>query len=222
MPPLPSPGRVIKLNLNWGVDGDTLAETIHFFAYTGTVDAGDLDTFTSNAVSSAEAEFQALATSFTGVLQATARDLSSDMGLEATGGTPWTGTRTGDRLSPGTAAVVSHSISRHYRGGHPRSYLPLGSGTDVASTGLWADAFVTAVDTAWGAFVADIKGAWGAFSVTDIVNVSYYGPPNRTITGSTGRVRTVSTVRAVPIVDTITGHTVNKRIGSQRRRNRDA
>jgi hypothetical protein len=154
-----------------------------------------------------------------------ARDLSSAMGAEVEAGGPNGGTRAGSRLSPGTAVVVSHSISRHYRGGHPRTYLPLGCGPDVVAAGTWESTFVTAVDNAWGAFVAAlIAGSpYGALTITELVNVSFYGPPNVIITNPvTGRARTVSTVRHPPIVDPITGHVTRALIGSQRRRNRDA
>jgi hypothetical protein len=221
MPALPSPGLVIKANVNWGVDGDSQAQTLHFFRYSGAPNPADLLTLAELIVSSGASWLQSLATSFTGMLGATVRDLSSDMGLEVSGGTPWVGTRTGDRLSPGTAAVVGHTIRRHYRGGHARTYLPLGSGTDVASTGLWADAFVSAVDTAFGNFIGELSP--GGFDLGALCQVSYYGPPNRVITSPvTGRARTVSTVRAEPIVNDITSSSTRKKIGSQRRRNKAA
>jgi len=224
MPPLPSPGAVIKANVNWTIEGDALGETIHFFSYTGGPPiAADLSSFASDVVLGGAGNFQALASNFVGMNAATLRDLSSSMGVEVTAGTPWVGTRGTELLSPGTAVVVSHSISRHYRGGHPRTYLPLGISSDIATTGLWASAFTTSVHTAWQAWINNLLGTtYGGFTVNKLVNVSYYGPPNRTITGSGGRVRTVSTVRGTPIVNDITSSEAKKNIGSQRRRNRDA
>lgn len=220
MPALPSPGAIVKLTIDWGVEADTLAQTVHYFQYGGGApSAGTLSTIANTAVANGATHFQALASNFVGMISATARDLSSAMGNESTAGTSWSGTRGTDLTPPAAAAVVSHSISRHYRGGHPRTYLPLGVAADIATTGLWSTGFVAAVDTGWGAWVASMAGVGG---ITNIVNVSYYGPPNRIITGSTGRVRTVSTVRGTPIVDLITGHVTRRAIGSQRRRNRDA
>jgi len=211
---------VIKLNIDWAVEGDALAQTVHFFSYGGGApSAGALSAFANTAVANGLTQFQPLANDQMGMSTATARDLSSAMGNEATAGTPWVGTRGTALTPPAAAAVVAHSISRHYRGGHPRSYLPLGVAGDINVSGKWATAFVAAVDAAWGAWIASLIGVSG---VTNLVNVSYYGPPNRTITSSTGRVRTVSTVRTVPIVDPITGHVTRFNIGSQRRRNRDA
>ncbi len=223
MPALPSPGSVVKCILDWGVEGDTLAQTVHYFEYSGGPPlASTCSAIATAAVSNGLTEYQALANDSTGILSATVRDLSSAMGAEATAGTPWVGTRGTALTPPSAAAVVSHSISRHYRGGHPRTYLPLGVAGDIATTGLWASAFTAAVDSAWGSWVAAMLGAYSGTTLSQLVNVSYYGPPNRIITGSTGRVRTVSTVRTVPLVDVITGHVTRKNIGSQRRRNRDA
>ena len=213
---------MIKLNLNWGVEGDASAQTIHFYSFSGAAGIGDMTLFAENAVDNAATAFQALASDSDGVLSATARDLSSEMGVEVTAGSPWVGTRGTALLPPAASAVVSHAIARHYRGGKPRSYLPLGVSGDVALTGFWSDAFVAAVDAAWGTFNSSNVSTYGALTIEALVNVSYYGPPNRTIGALPGRVRTVSTRRDVPLVDTVTGHTVNKRIGSQRRRNRDA
>jgi hypothetical protein len=220
MPALPNVPGVIKLNIDWGVEGDALAQTVHFFSYGGGApSAGALSTFANDAVASGLTQFQALCNDQVGMISATARDLSSAMGNEATAGTPWVGTR-GTALTPPSASmVIAHSISRHYRGGHPRSYLPLGVAGDITVAGRWATGLTAAADTAWGAWVASLVGVSG---VTNLVNVSYYGPPNRTITSSTGRVRTVSTVRGAPIVDAVTGHVARSQIGSQRRRNRDA
>lgn len=220
MPALPSPGSVLKLNINWAIEGDALGETVHFFSYGGgPPSAGALSAFANTAVANGLTQFQALCNDQVGMIAATARDLSSAMGAEASAGTPWVGTRGTALTPPAAAVVVAHSISRHYRGGHPRTYLPLGVAGDINVSGRWATALTTAVQTAWGAWVASLIGVSG---VTNIVNVSYYGPPNRIITSSTGRVRTVSTVRTVPIVDAITGHVTRSNIGSQRRRNRDA
>jgi hypothetical protein len=220
MPALPSPGSVVKITLDWGVEADTLAQTVHYFSYSGgPPSAATCSAIASDAVAGAATHFQSLCSNFVGMISATVRDLSSSMGNEATAGTAWSGTRGTDLTPPSAAMVVSHSISRHYRGGHPRTYLPLGVAADIATTGLWSTGLTAAADTAWGDWVAGLIGTHG---LTQLVNVSYYGPPNRIITSSTGRVRTVSTVRATPLVDNVTGHVARRQIGSQRRRNRDA
>jgi hypothetical protein len=224
MPALPNVPNVLKATVDWHVEADALAQTIHYFRWSGSASAADLSSFANAMVADGLTQFQGLCSDQVGMTSATCRDLTSAMGNEATAGTPWNGTRGAVILPPAAAVVISHSIARHYRGGHPRTYLPLGEGGDVTNGGLWTTGLTTAAQTAWGAWVAGLIGGspYGSLTIQNIVNVSYFGPPNRTITGSTGRVRTVSTVRAVPIVDTITGHVTRSNIGSQRRRNRDA
>src|ERR1700688_4429142 len=100
MPPLPSPGAVIKLTVDWGVEADALAQTIHYFSYSGGAPrAGTLTTICVDAVSNGATNFAALANDSVGMTGATARDLSGTMGNEASGGTPWVGTR-GTALTP--------------------------------------------------------------------------------------------------------------------------
>ena len=99
-------------------------------------------------------------------------------------------------------------------------YWPLGTATDLETRQTWTTDAQSAFQAVFEAIYGSMTGSSAdGCTVGDPVNVSYYGPPNRIITGSTGRVRTVSTVRATPIVDTALGGTVNLHLGSQRRRN---
>lgn len=224
MPALPFPPTpILKVNVNWGVEGDTQAETIHYFSISANPSASDISGFMHSLVIDGQGEFGALCSDSVGMLAATGRDITTAMGNEATNGTPWVGTRGTALLPPAASAVVRHQIGRHYRGGHPRSYLPLGVSGDVALTGLWSDAFVTAVDTAWGAWINDLVSGspYGALSIGGIVNLSYYHGFTP-FTKPSGRVVNRPTLRPAPLVDVIVGHTTAKNIGSQRRRNRDA
>jgi len=76
----------------------------------------------------------------------TALDISSATGAVATNNTSVVGTRTVSGVMPASAAVVvSWNISLHYRGGHPRNYLPLGSAADMTSGHLILGTFATIV-----------------------------------------------------------------------------
>jgi hypothetical protein len=224
MPALPNVANVLRVNLHWTVDADTMGQTVHYFRYSGGAPSGaDCASLAITTTAIASAAFQALCNTHVGVNATTVTDLTSSSGGQGEGGTPWVGTRSGGQLSPGTAAVVRHSIARRYRGGKPRSYLPTGTSTDVATTGLWATAFQTAMDTGWGTFTGDMSTiSAGSTNVGAIVNISYYHGFTVVISPTTGRSRNVPTLRAVPLVDTITAHSTAIAIGSQRRRNRDA
>lgn len=223
LPPTPSP--VLGLTLHWARAGDALAQTKHLFAFTGApADGADLANLAASVVTAAETAFAGVVDTVTGVSACTLRDLSVAEGQQGTGGTPWVGTRTGAQLPPGSAVVVNHSVPRTYRGGKPKTFLPAGTGGDVASTGFWDTTLVDAVATAWGAFTAAVDGlSHGTVAIGNIVNVSYFtGGSTVVISPTTGRARNVPKRRTTPLVENFTAHTVSKVIGSQRRRNRDA
>jgi hypothetical protein len=230
MPALPPVADVIKSRLFWTIEGDPMAVTILFWHYTSPAPSdADLASFVSNLADAAGTNLAALYQSGITLASADGRDLSAIDAAYATDSIDTPGTRTGGKLAPGTAAVANYSIRQSYRGGKPRSYWPLGTSTDVASTGFWADAFVTDYTTAVQALVTGTIGTTGDLVVDKQCVVSYYGPPNKVITNpTTGRARTVSTRRDAtggtghPLVYDITAQNGSKVIGSQRRRNRNA
>lgn len=224
MPPLPNVPKTLKYVVSWAIDGDTMGQTVHYFNYTGAAPtAANLSSAANGFVSDGSTDFAALCNTHVGMQNCTITDLTSPTSPQATAGTPWVGTRTGGQLSPGTAVLVAHSISRRYRGGKPRTYLPFGTSTDITTAGLWATALQTATDSAWGAWIASQVGRLNAFTAgAALCNVSYYHGFTVVTNPMTGRSRNVPTVRAVPIVDEVTGHTTSIVIASQRRRNRDA
>lgn len=224
MPALPNVPQVVKCNLFWKVYGDAAAQTVLYFTYTGGApSAANCSSTASGIVSAAETHFQSLtATTVVGMDEAMITDLSSATGGQGTGGTPWVGSRSGSPLPPATAVLVNHQINRRYRGGKPRSYLPLGTSADTASTGEWSSGFVSSVDTAWGAFISDVLALSAGISFTQFSNVSYYSGFTVVTNPTTGRARNVAKVRTVPIVDHVVSHTTNIKISSQRRRNRNS
>jgi hypothetical protein len=230
VPALPPVPNVIKARLFWTVEGDPMAVTILYFHYAGGApDEGDLGSFLNAMDNAAQADLPGMFQSGVTYESSDVRDLSSITGSYVAVSNPTPGTRSGGKLSPGTAAVVNYAIKQSYRGGKPRSYMPFGTSTDVATTGLWADAFVTAYEGAVQSFISDSLGTYGGIDVDKQCVVSYYGPPNKVITNpTTGRARTVSTRRdapggtGAPIRYDITGQRGSKVIGSQRRRNRNA
>jgi hypothetical protein len=152
----------------------------------------------------AATRFAALLSDQDAVAQVTVLDLSSDMGGEGTGGPATNGTRTGAHLSPATSVVISKHVARHYRGGHPRSYLPLGVSADL-NFGRWDSTFVNTCKTAWSDFISDCTSDGTGCAITGEISVSYVhaGAP-----------------RVTPQKDPILSYTASTLIGSQRRRNR--
>jgi hypothetical protein len=221
MPPLPSPGAVIKADLLFTVGTDAQALSRFYINYTGTppTDAS-LTTFASLLNAECDDALPPLMHPDTTYDGCTLRDLGSDTGLEMSFPETSVGSRSGDALGADVAVLINMHIGRHYRGGKPRGYIPLGTATDLQTRQTWTTDFQDAA----GGTMSDVYGAMDGSSVDGctagvLVNVSYYGPPNRYLGTAPGRIRTVSTVREVPIVDIVTTTSMNIKLGSQRRRN---
>jgi len=165
MPALPNPpSPVVKLSVKWGVDADVLAMTVHYFKFSGSASSADLSSFASGAVAQGDIQFGALAANSVGMLSAIARDITTDMGNEVEAGTPWNGTAGTDLLSPGTAVLVNHSIARHYRGGHPRTYLCGVPDNSFDDTRSYTTSFKNAAESAAIAFHGDLEAISGISS----------------------------------------------------------
>jgi len=225
----------IKSVLTWKRQGDNTVDQINFWSYTGSPPmASDLVNMASAVIGFAETHFATLCDTFTGVVSCVCTDISVDPVTQGENGTSWVGTRTGALLAPATCAVVNKKPANPYRGGKPKNFLPFGTGGDVADTGLWASAFVTAVNTAYDAWVNDVSGdGFGGTNLAAEVMVSYYtGGSVVTISPTTGRARNTPKKRGVTYPG-VTGTWSPKQfalgssacsdiIGSQRRRNRNA
>lgn len=146
-------------------------------------------------------------------------DLSSPTAAQTTLAGVSVGTRTGAEVPVDNCVVVSGQVSRRYRGGHPRAYLPLGTITDVDSARQWNGSLATAAATAMIAFMGVASGAgWAGAGTITPCNVSYFAGFHN-VTFPTGRVRSIPTIRpGGPVIDTITTFVGRTVIGSQRRR----
>lgn len=117
-------------------------------------------------------------------------DLSTNVGVvgvktlsgAATGGTP--------SSANSTCACISWKIPRHYRGGHPRTYVgPIASIAVTSGTSL-SSSYVTSLGTAATNIIADINGIVGTGSPFRMVCVHRYQngvtltPPQTTEVGS--------------------------------------
>jgi len=211
MPPLPSPGNVVKVVASWHLE-DAHAENILYFQYSGApgLSTAELTSFLTSGAMAGD-----LLAPFVGASVATvvfdgyvATDLSTPTGVVVGQTFSFTGTNTGNPLSASQAVCVSHEIARRYRGGHPRTYMMVGSASDFLSGSIkfWQAAFLSNIQNGWTAFVA-------AFPFTamgrswQFVNVSYY----ETVGG-------VKTVRPTPLVDPILSTIARERVCNQRRR----
>lgn len=221
MPPLPAVPNVLRVQQGWSASSDTTILSTQYYRYSGgPPTTTDAQTFAADIYSlwAGNAGLWDPTTFLDGV---TVTDLSSSGG--ALGGHAQTtdGTRVGGPLPGSACALVAYSITRRYRGGKPRNYLPWGTDDDVNNRQTWIGSFTTAVDSAIAAIRTGTIGlASGTTTITDQVNVSYYDGFTSVQNPVTHRWRNVPTVRAVPVVDTIVTFSVKPNIASQRKRNR--
>lgn len=136
-------------------------------------------------------------------IDCTATDLSSDLGVVGQAPMIGSGLGSGPTIPNSTCVCISWKIPRHYRGGHPRTYIgPLATSSILTNTTL-ATAFLTTAQNAANAF----RTAVNALSLS--------GQPARLV--CVHRIAGGVTL-ADPLVDGITGNVVDTRIDTQRRR----
>jgi hypothetical protein len=209
MPALPPVPNVIKAQLGWVLDLNDSAMAVLHFRYTGGPPAApDCAAIAADIQAAAITNFRGQMVNLNKVGECRVVDIASNTGHEGVGGTASAGTKAGNPNPASTCLVMNHHIARRYRGGKPRTYLPVGVNADLNSTGTWLGAFQTTMTTAWSNFITTcLAASSGGTSLTDFVSVSYYGP---------------SGVRPSPVVDVVFQSTARQRLGTQRRRNATA
>lgn len=211
MPPMPSPGQVVRLDWNY-LSTDAAATNIFYFSYSGAgaLSPAEMADFVGSTPINTDlaAPYVGASPGYTSATLCKCQDLVSDMGVTAEFGPGWTGTNTGSPMAASNSVVVSEEILRHYRGGHPRKYLMVGTASDIetGSNKYWQAEFLTNLTNGFNAFLADFPLSIGSRTYNP-VSISFW----ETVGG-------VKTLRATPLVDLVTSFTVRDRICSQRRR----
>jgi hypothetical protein len=205
--------------MHWTFESDVHALSRLYWTYSGgPPSAADCTTLAQDLGAAWVSHCIALYGSSGGLLSVFAQDLASLSGASGIYPTNTSGTRSGAALPTSTCALINYTISRRYRGGKPRSYVPFGTDSDI-STGVWTSAFQTAVTTGWAAMIAAFVGASsGTTAIAAHANVSYYQGYNPPTVSSTNRAKNHPKLRAAPVVDVISSATCNALPGTQRRR----
>lgn len=131
-------------------------------------------------------------------------DLTSVLGVEGEFTSTVTGGDTSQDLPQSAAAVISWNASRHYRGGHPRTYMGGMTVNSIADSHSITSTYQTGLTTMGNAILTNLAG--GSYTRTGTVGLVAV---HRVQHGA---------VLTVPLVDQITGCVVKQRIDSQRRR----
>jgi hypothetical protein len=206
MPPRPLVPNVAQVVVSGKIGGTYNWVNKLFVRYSGAAPIGlDLDSYAAGLMADWIANLTPLQALNNTIEEIEVTDLSSIIGAVGVSAGTTNGTLAGDKLPGDAAALVSYKIARHYRGGHPRTYLVVGDATKLTTPYSWTGLFVTGIEAAWASFQAALIVAYGTFSPSEQVNVSY-------VTGGAARL--------VPVVDQIVvaSTAVSPRLASQRRR----
>lgn len=218
MPALPVVPNVLRADLHWSISSDVNARTSLFFAYSGTAPNGTDCESLANTIATAMGGWGEYWDVDTTLLGCTVTDLSSSSGGVGAHNVNIAGTRP-DPLAGATSVLVNYQISRRYRGGKPRSYLPWGDAGDIGNRQTWNATRVGLWSTALATFFSTCIGATaGGTTISQHVNVSYYSGFTVITSPTTGRARNVPTLRSSPVVSTISSFVVSAKIANQRRR----
>lgn len=204
MPARPVVPNVLKVEFLWSQNGIPAAN-VRYVLYSGTAptpgaaaaianDLGGAFWTQADQLYSPETIFEAVRVT----------DLTTDTGAEGTHSFASPGTAESTALPAQCCMLVNQTISRRYRGGHPRQYYPALALEYMDTPGTWLGAAVTQMGVAEAAYA--LEGSSFSESGCDgvyIVNVSY---------------RTAGEPRVDPVIDQITGHVVVQEIKTQRRR----
>jgi hypothetical protein len=134
----------------------------------------------------------------------TVTDLTSDLGAVGVSSAPTAGALAGAMLPVNCTVLLNKPVSRHYRGGHPRSYIVAGDSTKLLDDRNWTSDFVALVQTAYSNMAVEVIGYTNLGCIVGSeVSLSY-------VTGGEPRVE--------PYQDLITEAVGVQRIASQRRR----
>lgn len=203
MPALrPVPG-VVRVTFKGTSTGQPVINVFHFKLGAPSINNAGMATFLQNVRSPYEVNFiPRLQGAYSGDT-VYGVDLSSEDGAEGSvplGGTPGAATT---QVPQSTACCVTWKIPRHYRGGHPRTYIGPTGATSIESPTSFTSAYVTALQNAANTCLT----SWNA------------------VTHGGGNVRLVCVHRyrdkvelATPLVSEISSAVVDTRIDTMRRR----
>lgn len=214
--------------LRYAAPGIADALTRLFFAWTGSLTNTALNNYATTVATNWNTDIAPLVPAGVVLTEVSIEDLTSATGPVGVWSGSHAGTRSGGGFAPATAFIITDSIARRYRGGHPRKYL---LGMDITQTtptdgNTWLATYASTIVTTWGTFMTSISGGNGPSGSTGWAeaNVSYYQGSTGSTVGSAPYVRgkTTRTLRGTPAVDIVVGHSYNPQLGSQRRRNKQS
>jgi hypothetical protein len=216
---MPAVANALHVRLLFDIQGKLNQGCGWDYSYSGAIpQLADLNSMATALSTAVNANFQTQTASglvYTGL---TITDLSSATGAIGTATLNTTGTG-GAPMPPQNCFVTSYATALRYRGGHPKTFWPLGYEALLAANGQWSTAGISAMLNAVQLVINTPVGH--QYGSTDIVNhiwISYYHGHTVVTSPTTGRARNVPTLRPTPLPYLVTGVTGEIFVASQRRR----
>lgn len=206
MPPLPFAPNCLKVR-HIGTIGPGEFGMIHHFRHSHAGDVTDVEasTIATDFSTNWNTNIVGLFSNQVILKQVVVEGLNSGTDGEGAWGGAIPGTGAAGTMSAAVAVLEKDTIGRRYRGGHPRHYWPAPSEGNLADPTHLTDAYVAFFQAQLDAWVGQALVDIGTVltGTADFVNVSYY---------------TAHALRPVPVIDSITGWSIEKMVATQRRR----
>lgn len=224
---LPDVPSVVKVRVILSDANDDEVGSSFFVKYSGTAPTiAQLNTFCSSVATAWGTYLAPIVEATTTLTTVKAADLTSATGAVGEATVSTVGTRTGTTLPLSTAFSIQYQTTLRRRGGRWHGQQRWGIAADRATDQTWTTTFVSDALAAWTSFIGAVTGdVWSGGGSLTHVGVQYYCPPNKVITSSSGRMRTVSSLVGspgadlpAPVVYPITGYNAYTRLGSARKR----
>jgi hypothetical protein len=211
---------VIKVSLGFTESNAVLFAAHHYLQYTGgPASAADLTTLAGQAENGFVGFLKSHTPTDVTLTSVTTQDLSSDHGFVSLLPTSDAGTDASPSPESGVATIVNFHIGRHYRGGHPKCFMPGGSNAQVLEPGRWLSTYTGAYASGFQNMVnAEVNHTYATLAMVGQVAVSWFHGPTSNTDPSVWAPKNKPAARTTPVVDAVTSITVNSLIGSQRRR----
>jgi len=217
LPPVPNVAKVVIVNA--GNDGREAVNVFHQVYGGAAPSFGDCEAWAHTWWNEWVSELTPTQPAQTSLTSVTVTDLSSSTGADGTwdgAGTPVPGTSAHGMLPLHSCFVLSKTILRRYRGGHPRMDLPIGTTNDLNDDGHWKDSSWTPWVSAWVTMLSNViaAGPFGSTTPGEECCVSYNGKYDLPNSGPPTYRRDTPAVFDIPI----DGYLGSAILGTQRRR----
>jgi hypothetical protein len=218
--PLPVPGNVIKMLMHWTESGGLAYSSRFFMGFTG---GPPISTdLTALATSCGGAWTSSLYTKFptTVTLQTvSAQDLSSRAGVMVSHPVGTAGFNGANAVEAGASVMIRFLTNQHYRGGHPKIFLPPATVNDVVQPSSWTTSLQSAVQSEWNSMIAGLMSTTlTSCALSGQVAVSWYEGPYANPDPSPWAPKNVPKYRPTPQIYPVQSVLVNPIIAAQRRR----